>query len=154
MMKSRRKALRSLTQEKVVSIGDYRKLRHGKTLKRVAFVTSDKALAEGIKAHFQTSSETEIHLFDGRFSLEQALKTGEWDGVLLDERAMREDAIALCEKLKRHSSKFEDLFVVILSDNADKELIRKGYESGCDEWISKMGDTTNLARLLEHHISD
>lgn len=149
-MKSRRKAIRTLAQEKIVNIGDYRNLRNGRSARRLAVVTTDKPMADGLKE--QLASQAEIVVFDSRFSLEQALKTGEWDGVLLDERTLHEDTLSLCEKIKKNS-KSEELFVVILSDNSSKDLVRQGYEKGCDEWITKTDDVPHLARLLVHHIS-
>lgn len=147
MMKSRRRALKSLSQEKVVDIADYRQLRVGKTSRRLAIVTNDTAIIEGLKAQIQ---DAEVFAFDSRFSLEQALKSGEWDGVVLDQRDLGEDAVLICEKLKRQS-KTEDLFVFILSNTETKELVREGFEKGCDEWITCI-DPTHLARLIGHHL--
>lgn len=148
-MKSRRKALKSLTQEKVVNIGDYREIRHGRTLRRIAVVTENKPLFEQLVSQLQ--GQAELHHCDSRFSLEQSLKLGEWDGVILDERLLHEEALTVCEKLKKQS-KSEELFVVILSDNNSKELVRQGYEKGCDEWITRFDDANHLAKLLTHHL--
>ena len=149
-MKSKRKALKNLTQEKVVNIGDYRDLRNGRSIRRLAIVTTDQAVIEGLKKELQGNAE--VYAFDSRFSLEQNLKNGEWDGVLLDERNLHEDAIALCEKIKKQI-RSEDLFVVILSDNSEKEIVRSGYEKGCDEWITRLDDVTHLSRLISHHMN-
>jgi len=149
MLKSRRKALRSLTQEKVVNIGDYRNLRNGRSLRRMAVVSTDKVLLEGLLP--QLATQAEVVAFDGRFSLEQGLKNGDWDGVLLDERSLQDDTLSLCEKLKKQS-KYEDLFVVIISDKGTKDLVRSSYEKGCDEWITRTDDMNLLARLLSHHM--
>lgn len=150
MMKSRRKALKSLTQEKVVNIADYRTIRNGRSLRKVAVVTNDQNLITELTAHLQ--NQAEIVGFDSRFSLEQGLKQGEWDGVLLDERLLQDDALTLCEKVKKQN-KFEDLFVVIISDNSSKDLVRVSYEKGCDEWITRVDDANHLSRLLVHHLS-
>jgi DNA-binding response OmpR family regulator len=148
-MKSKRKALKNLTQEKIVNIGDYRDLRNGRSVRRLAVVTTDQDMIERLQPELQTQAE--ISVFDGRFSLEQALKTGEWDGVLLDERTLHEDALSLCEKIKKQT-RAEELFVVILSDQSTKDLVRAGYEKGCDEWITRVDDVPHLARLLSHHL--
>ena len=104
------------------------------------------------KLNEQLQTSAEIQIFDSRFSLEQGLKNGEWDGVVLDERTLHEDALSLCEKLKRQN-RFEDLFVIILSNDSSKEIVRLGYEKGCDEWITRLDDTNHLARLLSHHMA-
>lgn len=149
-MKSRRKALKSLTQEKIVSIGDYRKIRQGKSLRRLAVLTDQKDFFESLVQ--QLSSQAELVLCDSRFSLDQSLKLGEWDGVVLDERLLGQDVLAVCEKLKKQT-KAEDLFVVIISDKASKDLVRLGYEKGCDEWITRTEDVAHFAKLLSHHLS-
>lgn len=149
-MKSRRKALKSLIGEKIVSIADYRSMRNGKTARRLGVVTDNKALAEGLAE--QLKLKAEVVTFDSRFALEQSLKSGEWDGVVLDERMLRDEAQGLCEKIKKNQ-KLEDVFVVILSEKSDKDTVRVGYEKGCDEWITKADDVTHLARLLSHHLN-
>ena len=149
-MKSRRKALRVMSQEKVVNISNYRDLRNGRSARKVALVTTDKNLIEGLKE--QLKDQAELQAFDGRFALEQGLKSGEWDGILLDERTLSKEALTLCEKIKRQG-KFEELFVVILSNDASKDLVREGYEKGCDEWITKVDDYAHLARLVSHHMN-
>ncbi len=149
-MKSRRKALKTLTQEKVVQISDYRNLKNGRSMRRLALVSSDKELAENLQKEFQ-DDDIEVHLFDSRFSLEQALKLGDWDGVLLDERNLRDDALSVCEKLKK-TAKTDELIVMIISNNVSKDVIRQGYEKGCDEWITRLDDVNLLAKLLAHHL--
>ncbi|MBN8555255.1 MAG: hypothetical protein J0L93_07415 [Deltaproteobacteria bacterium] len=149
-MKSKRKALKNLTQEKVVNIGDYRNLRNGRSVRRLALVSTDQVIIEGLKNELQ--GHAEIYAFDSRFSLEQNLKNGEWDGVLLDERNLHEDAITLCEKIKKQI-RSEELFVVILSNNSEKDAVRAGYEKGCDEWITRLEDVTHLSRLVSHHMN-
>lgn len=145
MLKTRRKALKNLLSEKVVNIGDYRSLRSGRGLRKVAMVTTDEALIKALRA--ELGEAIELAAFDSRFSFEQSLKQNEWDVALLDERALRDDTLTLCEKIKRQN-KLEDLFVIILSSNTSKEIVRQGFEKGCDEWVSKFDDTAHLARLL------
>lgn len=150
-MKTKRKALKTLLSEKIVNIGQYRNLRNGHGVRRIAMVTTDQPMLKGVQE--QLGSLVEVSGFDSRFSFEQALKQHEWDVVLLDERALRDDTLVLCEKLKRQS-KLEDLFVVILSPNISKDFVRLGFEKGCDEWISRFDDPVHLARLLSQHISN
>lgn len=149
-MKSRRKAIKSLISEKIVNISDYRSIRNGRQSRRLAVVSDNKAMCEGLAE--QLKANADVVVFENRFALEQGLKSGEWDGVLLDQRTLRDDALSLCEKLKKNS-KQEELFVVIVSNVNDKDTVRAGYEKGCDEWISRADDVTHLTRLLTHHLS-
>lgn len=150
-MRSRRKALKSLIAEKIVNIGDYRTMRNGKQARRLAVVSDNKALCDGLIE--QLKPQADVVAFDGRFSLEQGLKNSEWDGVLLDQRTLKDDTANLCEKIKK-SSKSEEVFVVIVSDKNDKDIVRSGYEKGCDEWITRADDVSHLARLLTHHLGN
>ena len=43
-----------------------------------------------------------------------------------------------------------DYFAV--EDIGDKDLIRRGFEKGCDEWITKIDDSQGMIRLLGHHL--
>jgi CheY-like chemotaxis protein len=150
MLKTRRKALKSLLSEKVVNIGDYRSLRSGRGMRKIAMVTNDQQIVKGLQE--ELGDHVELAVFDSRFSFEQALKQNEWDIALLDERVLRDDTLTLCEKIKRQN-KLDDLFVIILSPNASKDLVRQGFEKGCDEWVSKFDDARHLARLLSQHIN-
>lgn len=150
MLKSRRKALRNLLQEKVVNIGDYRDLRQGRAARKIGIFSADAKLIEAVKADLAQSAD--IQGFDGRFSLESALKSAEWDGFVLDDRDLKADTLALCEKIKK-APRAEEMFVVILSDQKNKDIIRQGFEKGCDEWVANTTDAGTLARLLLHHLS-
>ena len=150
MQKTRRKALKSLLQEKVVNIADYRTLKTGRGPRRLALVTTDAVLASALEELLK--SNVEVHKFDSRFSLEQGLKNSEWDGVILDERTLRDDTLSLCEKLKRQN-KMEELVVLILSANVTKEVVKEGFEKGCDEWVTKFDDANYLARLVQQHLN-
>lgn len=153
MVRSKRKAIKSLAQSKIVDISDYRKLQHGGNATKLAFVTEDKEMYD--KLQESTKKGAQVELFDSRFSFEQTLKTknsGDWDAVILDERSLKEEALSLCEKLKRQS-KLEDLVLLIVSDDSSKKKVREALEKGCDEWITRMDDVTGIRRLLEHHLN-
>lgn len=149
VVKSKRKAIKDLALLKVVNISDYRELRQGKEQRSLALISDRSDLYEGLKAALPEFIEFER--FDSRFSFEQALKAREWSGVLLDERSLKDDAIQLCEKIKRQN-KMDDLVIFILSESADKDSVRKGLEKGCDEWVTKLDDHSGIIRLLSHHI--
>lgn len=149
MAKSKRKAIRSLTQSKVVDIADYRSLSVGKEVQNVACVSSSKELFAGLKDLLPES--VNIQAFDGRFAFEQQLKSLEWDAVVIDQRDLKDEALALCERLKRQLQ-MEDLVVLVLSDDASKELVRLGLEKGCDEWITRLDDLSSVTRLLDHYL--
>lgn len=149
-MKSKKKALKSLTQSKVVSIGEYRSLRQGREAQCLAVVTQDQKFFEEVKKSLPAFLD--VRHFDGRFSFEQAVKSKEWDALILDERQLKDEALSLCEKLKRQSQ-MDELLVVILSNDSSKDRVRQGLEKGCDEWVTKPEDVLSLARLLDHHLN-
>lgn len=149
-VKSKKKALKSLTQSKVVSIGEYRSLRQGREAQTVAVVTKKAEFFDNLKK--QLPEFLDVRLFDGRFSFEQAVKSKDWDVLILDEREMKDDALSLCEKLKRQAH-MDELLVIILSEDSSKERVRAGLEKGCDEWLTKPEDVPGLVRLLDHHLN-
>jgi DNA-binding response OmpR family regulator len=149
-VKSKKKALKSLTQSKVVSIGEYRNLRQGREAQCLAVVTKNQAFFDEVKKGLP--SFLDVRHFDGRFSFEQALKSKEWDALILDERELKDEALGLCEKLKRQSH-MDELLVVILSNDSSKDRVRQGLEKGCDEWVTKPEDVSSLVRLLDHHLN-
>ena len=149
-MKSKLKAIKDLTQGKIVDIGQYRSLYQGQEGQRVAVVTQDATLFEALQN--QLPKKLQVMQFDGRFSFEQTLKgTEEWDAVILDERELADEVLQLCEKLKRQG-KMEDSVLIVLSASNDKERVRAGLEKGCDEWLSRPDDVNGLVRLLDHYL--
>ncbi len=150
MLKARRKALKSLLQEKVVNIADFRSLASARAVRRIGVVSGDPTLTEGLQTKLQGVAE--VSIFDSRFTLEQALKANEWDAIVLDERTLVDDTLTLCEKIKRQG-KGEEIFVMILSEKSGKDLVRQGFEKGCDEWVTKFESVDHLARLLSQSIS-
>lgn len=148
-MKSKRKAIKDLTQSKIVNISDYRDLRTGRESRALAFVTEKPADFQTLNKDLPEGMQFEF--FDSRFSFEQSMKNKEWAAVFLDERSLKDDALQICEKLKRQN-KMEELIVFVLSNSGDKNLIRRGFEKGCDEWITKIDDSQGMIRLLGHHL--
>jgi len=150
-VKSKKKAIKDLTQSKVVNISDYRSLQKGQEGQKIALVSEDKALFEELKKLLP--ERIELKCLESRFALEQSLKNSEeWDAILLDERELKDEAISLCEKLKRQN-KMEELVLFILSGTNEKDKVRAGLEKGCDEWISRPEDATGILRLLDHYLN-
>lgn len=149
MAHSKRKALKDLTQSKVVDIANYRDLKQGREAQLLALVSDDKDFIKEFKE--QLPEDVECHAFETRFAFEQALKSKEWDSVILDERSLKDDALLVCEKIKRQN-KMEELIIIIFSDEAAKERVRKGLEMGCDEWVTQ-AEPKGLLRLISHHLA-
>lgn len=116
----------------------------------IALVGQSEELYEALKKALP--EEVEFVLFDSRFSFEKAVKDKEWSAVLIDETSLKEDAVALCEKLKRQN-RMEELVVIILSDAAPKDQVRQAFEKGADEWVGRLEDPNGIIRLLDHHVS-
>jgi DNA-binding response OmpR family regulator len=150
MPKSKRKAIKDLAQSKVVNIGDFRELSKVKEAQRLALISKDKKLATELSSLL--GSKRELEVFDGRFSFEQKLKGQEWDVVLLDQRDLGEEALSLCEKLKRQGP-LEETVMFILSDSSEKDLVRRGLEKGCDEWVTRFQDADGLVKLIDHYLN-
>lgn len=149
MVQSRRKALKDLSQSKVVNISDYRSLKQGREAYHLAFISEDAEFYKQFQE--QLPEGIECHSFENRFAFEQAFKSREWDGVILDERSLKEEAMQVCEKLKRQERQ-EEMVIIIFSDDQSKEKARQGLEMGCDEWVTQ-AEPQGLLRLLSHHLS-
>lgn len=150
-MKSKRKAIKDLAQSKIVNISDYRELQTGQEAQRIAIVTPNQEYFEKLRQEFPEALH--IERFEGRFAFEQSLKSQqEWDAVLLDERDLKDEALQICEKMKRQNRQ-EELVLFILSEDASKDRVRTGLEKGCDEWVTRVEDTSGIVRLLDHHIN-
>lgn len=148
MAKSRNKDTESLLQEKVVDINSYRTIQSKREDLQFAIVSESKELYETLREHI--GNKAIVQHFDSPFSFEKGLKETQFDVILLDERSTHEEALQLCEKLKRQSDG-DEVSVLIVSDNNDKKRVRKGYETGCDEWITRLDDLPYLANLLVYY---
>lgn len=150
MVKSRKKAMKDLAQSKIVNIKDYRSLRQKRDARKVVVVSGNETLVEQMKNALPQG--VELKHFENRFAFEQGNnKNADWDVLFLDERELEDEAIQLCEKIKRQS-KMEDVVVFILSEKSDKEKVREGFEKGCDEWVTKLDDIESVVGLIDHHL--
>ena|GEM_PF-4839641 len=151
VVKSKRKSIKSLAQSKIVNIADYRDLQKGQEAQSIAVLTKDEKLFSSLKEIL--SDNLNVCQLDSRFALEQSLKSNqEWDAILIDERDLKDEALNLCEKLKRQN-KMDETILFILSDDSSKDRVRSGLEKGCDEWVTRLSDMSGVARLLDHYLS-
>lgn len=150
VVKSKKKAIRNLAQSKVVDIGDYRDLQGSQESQKIAFISSDQDLFTSFVESLPKNIESER--FDSRFDFEKTMKSKDWDALILDERSLKDEALNLCEKLKRQQM-MDELVVFILSEDTTKEKVRSGLEKGADEWVSGEQSASSLIRLLDHHLN-
>ncbi|MCF8008400.1 MAG: response regulator [Halanaerobiales bacterium] len=88
---------------------------------------------------------------DGVSGVETAL---EWEPnlILLDLKLPKMNGFLVCETLRKNE-KTADLKIIIMSAKAEEEDIKKAYNLGADEYLTKPVDPNHLLKVIKKHLN-
>lgn len=146
--KKKNKRLREVTQDKVVSLSDYRRLKKTKGTRTLLVFSLDNTLREKIKAKF--TNHFQIFLVDNATAFSNFLQTYELDFIFLDQRNQSWKAYDLCKQIKTNDRLIETSVIVLADQKADKEEVIKSFKVGCDELIKDDTDMDRVIRTIDY----
>ena len=111
---------------------------------RLLLIEDDEILGDGIVAGLKEFSYTTDWLKDGRL-MESALKTTEYDAIILDLNLPGESGSTLLVKL-RNSGKTLPVLILTARDTLNDKI--KGLDLGADDYMGKPFDLDELAARL------
>jgi len=135
-------------QGKVVDLDEYRVLRQLQEPAMVLVVDEERALRQAL-THRLEQEGYRVVAVDGPEALTQAIAATPFDLILLDLQLPWLNGLELCAALKAERS-LRDIPVVLLSGRGSKADVRKGFEVGCDEYLTKPLDMPRLVRTLKY----
>ena len=129
---------KKLASEKVVSLEDFRKLRKPMELLSILVVDDDEIMRNAMKRILEGEGYRIILAEDG-MELSKVLERVRLDLILLDVNLPWVDGFELCQMIKGHHS-LRNVPLILVSGRKSKEDVRLGFESGCDDYITKPFD--------------
>jgi len=138
--------------EKVIDLTEYRKLRKTRQVKAVLVIDDD----EEMKEPFSKALEKKGYqaLFGGDLeSLAKIIESHSFDLVLMNPGLNWLDGFEFCRLMKGNQF-LRDLPIIFISREAPQKEIRKAFESGCDDYVSKPIKLERLVRTIKYFLEN
>lgn len=134
----------------MVSLSDFRNLKQTIETRTILVVDDDEIMRNALKRILEASGYKVLLASDG-LELSKILEVNRLDMVLLDVNLPWVDGYELCRLLKSHHS-LGKVPLVFVSARKEEEDIQRGFDAGCDEYITKPFDiekmTETISRIL------
>lgn len=139
-----------IVAKKVVSLSDFRNLKQTIETRSILVVDDDEIMRNALKRILEASGYKVLLASDG-LELSKILEVNRLDLVLLDVNLPWVDGYELCRLLKSHHS-LSKVPLIFVSARKEEEDIQKGFDAGCNEYITKPFDiekmTATISRIL------
>ena len=137
---------KALAHEDVVNLAAYRNASLPNSAKTILLVDDDPVTLNTMKRIFE-AEQYKVYVAKDAMEVSKIIEDTALDVILLDVQLPWIDGYELCSLLK--STPFlKDLPVALISILKEEEDIRKGFESGCDEYIIKPFDVAELQETV------
>lgn len=102
---------------------------------RMLCVEDDSQIREIIEDYFKSKTDNDFEVFSAENGIvaEKMLSENEYDLILLDVMLPYLDGFSLCRMIRRKS----DVPVIFLTARTLEEDVLLGFETGCDDYITK-----------------
>lgn len=137
---------KAMAQEQVVNLGAYRAAARQPEAKTILVVDDEPVMRNAIKRIFEKENYRVIVAKDA-MELSKIIEDTKLDLILLDIQLPWVDGYELCTLIKSNPL-LKDLPVAFVSGNKTEEDIRKGFDAGCDEYITKPFEVEDLQRMV------
>lgn len=138
---------KALCKNKVVSLEDFRSFNRKKEGKTILIVDDEPVIRNAVKRIFEKENYRVVFAKDA-MELTKVMEDVRLDLILLDINLPWVNGIELCQLLKSNPS-LRHLPVAFVSGNKTEEDIKKGYEAGADEYITKPFEVDELQKTVK-----
>lgn len=133
---------------KVVSLEEYRRMRERSEPATVLVVDDERPFCQAL-ARLLEAQKFRVLVVSEAEELRAAIASTPIDLILLDIHLPWLNGLEFCSTLKALPA-LREIPVILLSAQVSKEEIRKGFEAGCDEYLTKPVDINRLVRTLKY----
>jgi two-component system aerobic respiration control protein ArcA len=145
------KKIEKLTRERmlegdVVSMDELRKLRKPTTPACILVVEDDETIRSALKRMFEGEGYRVITAIDGT-QLSSVLDDNPIDLILLDIGLPWINGFELAEMMKEHKD-LREIPLVFLSGRTSEADVKRGFEVGADDYITKPFDIENVKKTV------
>jgi DNA-binding response OmpR family regulator len=137
---------RAVAQSKVVNLREYRDVVSSGHSRTILIVDDELVMRNAIKRIFEKEKYRVLVAKDA-MELSKIIEDTKLDLILLDINLPWVDGYELCSLLKSHPS-LKHLPVAFISGNKTEDDIKRGFEAGCDEYITKPFEVDDLQNTV------
>jgi DNA-binding response OmpR family regulator len=132
---------------KVVQLNDFRDLKRGQDSRTVLVVDDDEIMRNAMKRILEPHGFNVLLAEDG-VEFAKILETTPLDLILLDINLPWVDGYELCRLVKENSS-LRDVPLLLVSARKSDDDIRKGFEAGATDFITKPFDVDVITLAIQ-----
>lgn len=137
---------RAVAQNKVVNLDEFRAVSRRAEGRTILVVDDEVVMRNAIKRIFEKENYRVLVAKDA-MELSKILEDTRLDLILLDVNLPWVDGYELCSLLKSHPT-LKHLPVAFISGNKTEEDIRRGFEAGADEYITKPFEVEDIEKCV------
>ncbi len=137
---------KAVAQSKVVNLKDYREVAAPQNSKTILVVDDELVMRNAIKRIFEKERYRVLVAKDA-MELSKIIEDTKLDLILLDINLPWVDGYELCSLLKAHPT-LKHLPVAFVSGNKTEQDVKRGFESGCDEYITKPFEVDEIQQAV------
>ncbi len=140
-----------IVAKKVVSLSDFRNLKQSIETRTILVVDDDEIMRNALKRILESSGYKVMVASDG-LELSKILEINRLDMVLMDVNLPWVDGYELCRLLKSHHS-LSKVPLVFVSARKEEDDVRRGFDAGCSDYITKPFDVDKLTGTISTILS-
>lgn len=137
---------KAVCQNKVVNLDEFRAVTKRAEARTILVVDDEVVMRNAIKRIFEKDNYRVLVAKDA-MELSKILEDTRLDLILLDVNLPWVDGYELCSLLKSHPT-LKHLPVAFISGNKSEEDIRRGFEAGADEYITKPFEVEDIEKAV------
>ena len=135
-----------IVSKKVVSLTEFRDLKQDVESRAILVVDDDEVMRNALKRILEAEGFA-VHLAEDGLQLSKVLESAKLDMILLDVNLPWVDGLELCRLIKEHVS-LKSVPLVLVSARKTQVDIQKGFDAGCNDYITKPFDVDHLTNVI------
>lgn len=135
-----------IVNKKVVSLADFRELRHDIDTRTILVVDDDEIMRSALKRILENEGYKVLMAVDG-LELSKVLESTRLDMILLDVNLPWVDGYELCRLIKDHPF-LKHTPLVLVSARKTKQDIENGFAAGCNDYVTKPFDIDYMTGVI------
>ncbi len=135
-----------LCSKKIVSLEEFRELKKSVNAKAILVVDDDEMMRNALIRIFENENYKVLTACDG-LELSKILENTRLDLIILDINLPWVDGFEVCRILKAHPI-MKHIPLIFLSGRKQDEDVQRGFEYGCDDYITKPFDIQEITEAV------
>ena len=139
-----------MISDKVVSLSDFRTMKQDVASPAILVVDDEEIMRNAIKRILE-SNEYRVVVAEDGIALSKAIDENKFSLIVLDVNLPWVDGYELCRLLKANVS-LKTIPIVLISARKTQEDIQKGFEAGCNDFVTKPFEVDHILATIEKQL--